>query len=108
MRRKAAADRADKVANARPTSTRAAGAGGSSGTMLSEFFFLSLGCSFWIFVGGRFFQSEREEGSNGRKMKRGGMNGLKRIGGGGDRWRWQGKGTRGLVLIALKRRMILD
>lgn len=45
MRRKAAADRADKVANARPTSTRAAGAGGSSGTMLSEFFF------FYGFVG---------------------------------------------------------
>ncbi|KAI9805860.1 MAG: Arf guanine nucleotide exchange factor sbh1 [Sarcosagium campestre] len=34
IRRKAAADRADKVANARPTSTRAAGAGGSSSTML--------------------------------------------------------------------------
>ncbi|KAI9747166.1 MAG: Arf guanine nucleotide exchange factor sbh1 [Chaenotheca gracillima] len=34
MRRKAAADRADKVANARPTSTRSAGAGGSSSTML--------------------------------------------------------------------------
>nr|POF05911.1 putative nad(p)h-dependent d-xylose reductase xyl1 [Quercus suber] len=34
MRRKAAADRADKVANARPASTRAAGAGGSSNTML--------------------------------------------------------------------------
>ncbi|MCJ1229912.1 hypothetical protein MMC12_006583 [Toensbergia leucococca] len=37
IRRKAAADRADKVANARPTSTRAAGAGGSSSTMLSTF-----------------------------------------------------------------------
>ncbi|KAL8956559.1 MAG: hypothetical protein Q9193_005953, partial [Seirophora villosa] len=36
IRRKAAADRADKVANARPTSTRAAGAGGSSSTMLSK------------------------------------------------------------------------
>ncbi|KAL8842565.1 MAG: hypothetical protein Q9176_002522 [Flavoplaca citrina] len=36
IRRKAAADRADKVANARPTSTRAAGAGGSSSTMLRE------------------------------------------------------------------------
>jgi len=35
IRRKAAADRADKVANARPSSTRAAGAGGSSSTMLS-------------------------------------------------------------------------
>ncbi|GAB1739268.1 hypothetical protein NU219Hw_g4014t1 [Hortaea werneckii] len=34
IRRKAAADRADKVANARPSSTRAAGAGGSSSTML--------------------------------------------------------------------------
>ncbi|MCJ1343019.1 hypothetical protein MMC31_001208 [Peltigera leucophlebia] len=34
LRRKAAADRADKVANARPASTRAAGAGGSSSTML--------------------------------------------------------------------------
>ncbi|CAK4030687.1 transport Sec61 subunit beta [Lecanosticta acicola] len=34
IRRKAAADRADKVANARPTSTRSAGAGGSSSTML--------------------------------------------------------------------------
>ncbi|KAL8895801.1 MAG: hypothetical protein Q9207_008002 [Kuettlingeria erythrocarpa] len=36
IRRKAAADRADKVANARPASTRAAGAGGSTSTMLSE------------------------------------------------------------------------
>ncbi|KAK3111232.1 Arf guanine nucleotide exchange factor sbh1 [Teratosphaeriaceae sp. CCFEE 6253] len=35
IRRRAAADRADKVANARPSSTRAAGAGGSSSTMLS-------------------------------------------------------------------------
>ncbi|MCJ1273110.1 Arf guanine nucleotide exchange factor sbh1 [Puttea exsequens] len=34
IRRKAAQDRADKVANSRPTSTRAAGAGGSSSTML--------------------------------------------------------------------------
>lgn len=34
IRRKAAADRADKVANARPASTRSAGAGGSSSTML--------------------------------------------------------------------------
>ncbi|KAF4314288.1 Protein transport protein Sec61 subunit beta [Botryosphaeria dothidea] len=34
IRRKAAADRADKAANARPSSTRAAGAGGSSSTML--------------------------------------------------------------------------
>ncbi|KAL9104159.1 MAG: hypothetical protein Q9163_000858 [Psora crenata] len=34
IRRKAAADRADKAANARPTSTRAAGAGGSTSTML--------------------------------------------------------------------------
>lgn len=34
LRRRAAADRQDKVANARPTSTRAAGAGGSSSTML--------------------------------------------------------------------------
>ncbi|EMF13540.1 Pre protein translocase Sec Sec61-beta subunit [Sphaerulina musiva SO2202] len=34
IRRKAAADRADKIANARPASTRAAGAGGSSSTML--------------------------------------------------------------------------
>ncbi|KAF2220155.1 Sec61beta family-domain-containing protein [Elsinoe ampelina] len=34
IRRKAAADRADKVANVRPSSTRAAGAGGSSSTML--------------------------------------------------------------------------
>lgn len=38
LRRKAAADRADKVANARPASTRAAGAGGSSSTMLSMWF----------------------------------------------------------------------
>lgn len=37
IRRKAAADRADKVANARPTSTRAAGAGGSSSTMLRTY-----------------------------------------------------------------------
>lgn len=36
IRRKAAADRADKVANQRPSSTRAAGAGGSSSTMLSK------------------------------------------------------------------------
>ena len=44
LRRKAAADRADKVANARPASTRAAGAGGSSSTMLSMWFnFLSGG-----------------------------------------------------------------
>ncbi|MCJ1372660.1 Arf guanine nucleotide exchange factor sbh1 [Loxospora ochrophaea] len=34
IRRKAAADRAEKASNARPTSTRAAGAGGSSSTML--------------------------------------------------------------------------
>ncbi|KAF2638514.1 hypothetical protein P280DRAFT_404401 [Massarina eburnea CBS 473.64] len=34
MRRKAAADRAEKTANQRPSSTRAAGAGGSSSTML--------------------------------------------------------------------------
>ncbi|PNS19522.1 Protein transport protein Sec61 subunit beta [Sphaceloma murrayae] len=34
IRRKAAADRADKIANVRPSSTRAAGAGGSSSTML--------------------------------------------------------------------------
>jgi len=37
MRRRAAADRQDKVANARPASTRAAGAGGSTSTMLSMF-----------------------------------------------------------------------
>jgi hypothetical protein len=36
MRRKAAADRAEKTANQRPSSTRAAGAGGSSSTMLSK------------------------------------------------------------------------
>lgn len=36
MRRKAAADRAEKTANQRPASTRAAGAGGSSSTMLSK------------------------------------------------------------------------
>jgi len=35
LRRRAAADRQDKVANARPASTRAAGAGGSTSTMLS-------------------------------------------------------------------------
>ncbi|KAK0618419.1 Pre protein translocase Sec Sec61-beta subunit [Bombardia bombarda] len=34
IRRRAAADQKDKVANARPNSTRAAGAGGSSSTML--------------------------------------------------------------------------
>ncbi|KAF2003146.1 hypothetical protein P154DRAFT_429647 [Amniculicola lignicola CBS 123094] len=34
IRRKAAADRAEKTANQRPSSTRAAGAGGSSSTML--------------------------------------------------------------------------
>lgn len=34
MRRKTAADRAAQVANTRPSSTRAAGAGGSSSTML--------------------------------------------------------------------------
>ena len=40
IRRRAAADQKDKVANARPTSTRAAGAGGSSSTMLSTSFSL--------------------------------------------------------------------
>jgi len=35
IRRRAAADQKDKLANARPSSTRAAGAGGSSSTMLS-------------------------------------------------------------------------
>lgn len=39
IRRKAAADRAEKVANVRPNSTRAAGAGGSSNTMLSKSWF---------------------------------------------------------------------
>ncbi|OTB01297.1 hypothetical protein M426DRAFT_25747 [Hypoxylon sp. CI-4A] len=34
IRRRAAADQKEKVANARPSSTRAAGAGGSSSTML--------------------------------------------------------------------------
>ncbi|KFX94281.1 hypothetical protein V490_04416 [Pseudogymnoascus sp. VKM F-3557] len=34
IRRRAAADQKDKVANVRPSSTRAAGAGGSSSTML--------------------------------------------------------------------------
>jgi len=34
IRRRAAQDRAQKVANTRPSSTRAAGAGGSSSTML--------------------------------------------------------------------------
>ncbi|PHH83710.1 hypothetical protein CDD82_4672 [Ophiocordyceps australis] len=34
IRRRAAADQKEKIANARPTSTRAAGAGGSSSTML--------------------------------------------------------------------------
>ncbi|MBE3045063.1 hypothetical protein IMZ48_21410 [Candidatus Bathyarchaeota archaeon] len=37
IRRRAAADQKDKIANARPTSTRSAGAGGSSSTMLSTF-----------------------------------------------------------------------
>ena len=40
IRRRAAADQKDKVANARPASTRAAGAGGSSSTMLSMSFCL--------------------------------------------------------------------
>jgi hypothetical protein len=35
IRRRAAADQKDKLANARPSSTRAAGAGGSTSTMLS-------------------------------------------------------------------------
>ncbi|EFZ03464.1 SEC61 beta subunit domain protein [Metarhizium robertsii] len=35
IRRRAAADQKEKIANARPTSTRSAGAGGSSSTMLS-------------------------------------------------------------------------
>ena len=39
IRRRAAADQKDKVANTRPSSTRAAGAGGSSSTMLSRFLF---------------------------------------------------------------------
>lgn len=34
MRRRAAADHKESLRNARPSSTRAAGAGGSSGTML--------------------------------------------------------------------------
>ncbi|KAG5975546.1 Arf guanine nucleotide exchange factor sbh1 [Claviceps digitariae] len=34
IRRRAAADQKEKIANARPTSTRSAGAGGSSSTML--------------------------------------------------------------------------
>lgn len=34
MRRRAAADHKESLRNARPTSTRSAGAGGSSGTML--------------------------------------------------------------------------
>ncbi|KAK1764857.1 Sec61beta family-domain-containing protein [Phialemonium atrogriseum] len=34
IRRRAAAEQKDKIANARPSSTRAAGAGGSSSTML--------------------------------------------------------------------------
>ncbi|KAL7945117.1 Pre protein translocase Sec Sec61-beta subunit [Trichoderma barbatum] len=34
IRRRAAADQKEKLANARPSSTRAAGAGGSSSTML--------------------------------------------------------------------------
>ncbi|KAF7188917.1 hypothetical protein AC579_3218 [Pseudocercospora musae] len=34
IRRKAAADRQDRIASQRPSSTRAAGAGGSSSTML--------------------------------------------------------------------------
>ncbi|KAF3069737.1 Sec61beta family-domain-containing protein [Daldinia bambusicola] len=34
IRRRAAADQKEKIANARPSSTRAAGAGGSSSTML--------------------------------------------------------------------------
>lgn len=37
IRRRAAADQKEKIANARPTSTRSAGAGGSSSTMLSTF-----------------------------------------------------------------------
>lgn len=58
MRRKAAADRADKVANARPTSTRAAGAGGSSGTMLSELVSSMLGF-FFCERGGGFISGRR-------------------------------------------------
>lgn len=38
IRRRAAADQKERVANARPASTRAAGAGGSSSTMLSMSF----------------------------------------------------------------------
>ncbi|KAK0123017.1 Arf guanine nucleotide exchange factor sbh1, variant 2 [Cadophora gregata f. sp. sojae] len=45
IRRRAAADQKDKVANARPSSTRAAGAGGSSSTMLSRWSFPSYGVS---------------------------------------------------------------
>lgn len=52
LRRKAAADRADKVANARPASTRAAGAGGSSSTMLSMWFdFINGGKIRWLLIG---------------------------------------------------------
>ena len=54
IRRKAAADRAEKAANARPSSTRAAGAGGSSSTMLSMFFSVCYcgGILFWGGCGG--------------------------------------------------------
>jgi hypothetical protein len=55
IRRRAAADQKDKVANARPSSTRAAGAGGSSSTMLSE-------CSFVCFLIGMVEESWRWEG----------------------------------------------
>jgi protein transport protein SEC61 subunit beta len=43
IRRKAASDFKEKAANARPSSTRAAGAGGSSSTMLSMFYLSLLG-----------------------------------------------------------------
>lgn len=46
IRRRAAADQKDKVANVRPSSTRAAGAGGSSSTMLSRFYCLGSASTF--------------------------------------------------------------
>jgi hypothetical protein len=53
IRRRAAADQKDKLANARPSSTRAAGAGGSSSTMLSMFCLLVIerGCHCYVGVG---------------------------------------------------------
>lgn len=67
MRRKAAADRAEKVSNQRPSSTRAAGAGGSSSTMLSKF------------SSKRSMAQEEKEEDGVRSMSRNSMGGAREL-----------------------------